>query len=763
MASNKRSVIRGVSARTLSDGTEVFDVVDGSGDERLSATFSSEEEARSYKSHCVTQRKAGRRRLSKEEWLASRGSGEHRVTRASTHGTSPTKDGTVRELVGHYAETLGMKHRKKDRRTFEPNVLLRFLEDAEVLDEPIRVVDPEVADEFPDWLNQEGYTSDSARLIISFADHLWKQFLRYSYVEVNPFDEVKAYPASKDKPVDRRGRPRSREKPRAWSPSELVAIAQVLRPIYLVAYWICALAGLRRCEVVGLKNRDLDVEGRELRVMGQRQGSPKNGAVDPKTEAGIRRVPLSDQLLALLTRYRDEYHGARPDNPAVAAEWDDHFLIIGALGGPMDASAFQKAVRSACTAIHLDFEHLGFHFMPLHALRKTFGSILESAGDLVIAGSMRSYILGHEVAETSGLDHAARVTQKGYTPVFLGNLVKAGTFLTGWTELNLELADLEVDIQSALDHPIPLAETAALLGLCEDEVVRLVQTGALHAEMTDHTGPLSTRTLRFSEPEVVALRNGWIRLAQDTYCGMEAAKLLRIHQTTLYRIAKEGGIEEVTERAAARVAGGPGRHFPGGGRRFTKTSVDAEVARQSERLAKIDTWLTTGEAAKLSGLNGSRIRHLVDNESLVAWRDPFSGRHIRLIEPGSLKEYIAANALTAIGEAGRRLGGGPKYARALVKSGALAAADGSVKLTDVATLEAEMDASMSVEDVVKIVQSMAASTAEEAAGLLKQVIPSVDAQIIVLDGAHRVSGRSVAAIVDGVLAALPEWRGQRAS
>lgn len=33
-------------------------------------------------------------------------------------------------------------------------------------------------------------------------------------------------------------------------------------------------------------------------------------------------------------------------------------------------------------------------------------------------------------------------------------------------------------------------------------------------------------------------------------------------------------------------------------------------------------------------------RRLVDDGSLVAWRDPFSGRHIRLIEPGGLDEYI---------------------------------------------------------------------------------------------------------------------------
>jgi len=130
-------------------------------------------------------------------------------------------------------------------------------------------------------------------------------------------------------------------------------------------------------------------------------------------------------------------------------------------------------------------------------------------------------------------------------------------------------------------------------------------------------------------------------------------------------------------------------------------------------------------------------RRLVDDGSLVAWRDSFSGRHIRLIEPGGLDEYIAPNALAGIGEAGRRLGGGPKPASALLKSGPLAASDGSVKLSGVAALKAEIDASMPLESVVKLVRTLRASFAEEAAELL---IPSGDAGIVIVDGTHRIPG-----------------------
>jgi len=120
-------------------------------------------------------------------------------------------------------------------------------------------------------------------------------------------DELQADPTER---LDLPAGDRARE--RAASPAEAAALLAALpeedRPLWATA----AYAGLRRGELRALRVDDVDFTRGEIRV--ERGWDDVDGAIDPKSEKGRRRVPLVGELRRLLLE-----HIARTGNAATTS------------------------------------------------------------------------------------------------------------------------------------------------------------------------------------------------------------------------------------------------------------------------------------------------------------------------------------------------------------------------------------------------------------------------------------------------------------
>ena len=88
---------------------------------------------------------------------------------------------------------------------------------------------------------------------------------------------------------------------RIATPPEAAALLAALPPAER-ALWATALyAGLRRGELTALRWADVDLGRSEIRV--ERSWDPKQGPIEPKSEKGIRKVPL----LAVLRDHLDQH------------------------------------------------------------------------------------------------------------------------------------------------------------------------------------------------------------------------------------------------------------------------------------------------------------------------------------------------------------------------------------------------------------------------------------------------------------------------
>jgi integrase len=120
---------------------------------------------------------------------------------------------------------------------------------------------------------------------------------------------------------------------------ETAALLDAARGERLEAFIHMALAlGLRKCELLRLHWRDVDLEARTLKV--QRS----------KSRAGRRALPLPDVLVALL-----RYHWARQqEERAITPGWKEHGLVFPSeVGTPMDGRNVLKIFKRIAVAAGL--------------------------------------------------------------------------------------------------------------------------------------------------------------------------------------------------------------------------------------------------------------------------------------------------------------------------------------------------------------------------------------------------------------------------
>lgn len=643
---SKLRLTRGVYRVVLASGEDAFDVQDGTGRERMSARVYDEQEARALKRYWKTERAAGRPRMSRAEWQAM-------SSAPTTPGNAPPPSDTA-EVRRYDTATkfilAEVKRRQRKRKNGGPgeatkgNTLIRFFADHGRADKPFRDNDSDFGDLLPQWLEDANYDRPTAATIIRFAEDVSRRAVKKQVCDQAVFEDLEPNRHDNMPAVGRRGRPRATAEPRPWNPPQVAAIARTLRRVYLMPFWILLLAGLRRAEVLGLMNADVDEQRCELVISKQRQGSPRAGTTAPKSTAGNRRIPVAGLLMKALVAYRLRMHGPRPDDPAEAEEWDTTFLIVGVMGNAMHGTSLANAVRKSCDALGLDFAHLGYNIAPLHSLRKTLGSVLQGGGT-GLSGPAISVSVGHGHGRTNGLTAAARVTRGAYGLPLERDLTAIANYVDEWcrAELLPLLGTDDLLAPHGVDEPMTLAAAATELDCTEDSVRQAATDGLLTVQQSNFTGPLAERTVLFDAAEVRRLLADRTRAASDTYCTSEVMELLSIGRDGVDALAAAGGIVRVRADTRWRNGHGAGKVLPGGGTRYRKQEVDDLRAKFADRAEKIRRSLTVSETAELLVCSPDAVRKLVDAGELEAWRDAFV-RDRRYIDPRSAMAYRATKA-----------------------------------------------------------------------------------------------------------------------
>jgi len=187
--------------------------------------------------------------------------------------------------------------------------------------------------------------------------------------------------------------PKDRPEMKTWSADELAAfLAFAAQDRELVLYHVAAATGMRRGELLGLRWRDVDLDGARLSVRQQftRQGKGL-GFGPPKSQKSIRRIDLDEETIALL---REQHERQRFDRRACGLAYRaDLDLVFSRPGGsPEDPNIigrrFARRVRHLATVPAIT----------LHGLRHTHATLLLEAGVDVKTVSER---LGHDSVQTT--------------------------------------------------------------------------------------------------------------------------------------------------------------------------------------------------------------------------------------------------------------------------------------------------------------------------------------------------------------------------
>lgn len=204
-------------------------------------------------------------------------------------------------------------------------------------------------------------------------DALFEQARRWKYVRENPFADV-------DRPalIVAEKRPMTIEE--TWRLFNATAAHR-----FAALFRIKAILGPRTGEVLGLRWADVDMTQRTLTIAQQLQQRTGDGAVfqSPKSDAGLRTLPLTDDLIAHL---RAHWRVQQEERALLGVAWKEHGLVFpNERGGPL----LPSNLRSRFGIIRAP---LGLSAIGLHQLRHTAATRLAETGatELLIAA-----ILGH--------------------------------------------------------------------------------------------------------------------------------------------------------------------------------------------------------------------------------------------------------------------------------------------------------------------------------------------------------------------------------
>jgi integrase len=167
------------------------------------------------------------------------------------------------------------------------------------------------------------------------------------------------------------------------------------------AVWATAFfGGLRRGELQALDWDQVDLDNRLIHVI--HSWDPRAGLIEPKSRAGVRRVPIAEALRVHLLAHR--LHQGRGGHG---------FVFTGRTGRPFDAG---RLARRA----HRGWTHVGLEPLGLHDCRHTYAAFMIAAG--INAKALSTY-MGHS---------SITVTLDRYGHLLPGNEREAAVLLDRW-------------------------------------------------------------------------------------------------------------------------------------------------------------------------------------------------------------------------------------------------------------------------------------------------------------------------------------------
>jgi integrase len=198
-------------------------------------------------------------------------------------------------------------------------------------------------------------------------------------------------------------KPKDRPEMQTWSADELATfLAFTAQDRELALYHVAAATGMRRGELLGLRWRDVDLDGVRLSVRQQytRQGKSL-GFGPPKSAKSIRTIDLDEETVDLLREQRErQLFDRRAWGKAYRADLDLVFCRPG--GAPEDPNVvgrrFGRRIRDLARLPAIG----------LHGLRHTHATLLLEEGVDVKTVSER---LGHDSVQTT-LELYGHVTPK---------------------------------------------------------------------------------------------------------------------------------------------------------------------------------------------------------------------------------------------------------------------------------------------------------------------------------------------------------------
>ena len=123
--------------------------------------------------------------------------------------------------------------------------------------------------------------------------------------------------------------------------------------------------GLRTGELVGLKWEDIDFSKKAIRIqrsMEYRYSVGEWRIEEPKSKAGYRTIPLTDEAIRILTEQKEKNKNIKK----IQEEWSE-FIFLSRKGEPVKNSAYDTALFKICDKAKINR-------FSMHVLRHTFAT-----------------------------------------------------------------------------------------------------------------------------------------------------------------------------------------------------------------------------------------------------------------------------------------------------------------------------------------------------------------------------------------------------